>query len=394
MDKKILIILILLFTVNLTVFSQDKKKIDSLLNKLKIAKEDTNKVNLLNNLAYYYSKPNPDSAFLLGEEAFSLSKKINYTKGKALSMQNIAYTNYKNNDFAEALNFYHKSLDYFIEIKDSSEITITYTEIAKIHYRLNNYDNAIKFMTKSLNIYEQKKDLKNISKSYNNLGVLYKYVGNYDTAIIFFQKALKIHIQRKDSVSMSMVYNNMASLYIMKNDYKQAEAYLQKSLEIKEKKGLKSGMAVSYGNLAELYNSLADSINSFQNYKISISYAKKSLAIAEEIDDLDIISFAYSYLMTSYKGIENYKDALLYSELYKRTQDSLYGIEKALEIENLQAEYDSEKINNENEQLKQNEILMQEHLQNQKYKNYILILGILFLLVFAIVMLIPILFLW
>ena len=47
------IILIILLSINFSVFSQKQMKIDSFIKKINIAQDDTNKVNLLNELAVY-----------------------------------------------------------------------------------------------------------------------------------------------------------------------------------------------------------------------------------------------------------------------------------------------------------------------------------------------------
>ena len=54
---------------------QNQQKIDSLLNLLKTAKEDTNKVIYLNDLGDEMVYSDPDTAIILGNQALSLAEK-------------------------------------------------------------------------------------------------------------------------------------------------------------------------------------------------------------------------------------------------------------------------------------------------------------------------------
>src|SRR6476660_9478075 len=85
----------------------DSLKIDSLKKVLQIQKEDTNKVNTLNELSestngFFYVKDYHVS-LQFANSALILSNKLNYIKGKGRSLQNIANVYSNNNKFVEAL---------------------------------------------------------------------------------------------------------------------------------------------------------------------------------------------------------------------------------------------------------------------------------------------------
>src|ERR1041384_5833752 len=79
--KKIILFLLLLFVINFISFSQNQNKIDSLLNRLKIAKEDTLKAYMLNDLALEFVNNNPDTAVYFANEALKIASKVNYPMG-------------------------------------------------------------------------------------------------------------------------------------------------------------------------------------------------------------------------------------------------------------------------------------------------------------------------
>src|SRR5688572_10565530 len=60
-------------------------KVDSLRKALLIAKEDTNKVNALNDLARELTNNDPDTSITLSTQALELSEKLDWKKGIANS---------------------------------------------------------------------------------------------------------------------------------------------------------------------------------------------------------------------------------------------------------------------------------------------------------------------
>src|SRR5690242_7360822 len=71
--------------------AQNQNKIDSLLNVLKRANEDTNKVNILNALGRELSSSNPDTTIILANQALSLSVKAKSKKHIANSYHVMAW---------------------------------------------------------------------------------------------------------------------------------------------------------------------------------------------------------------------------------------------------------------------------------------------------------------
>jgi tetratricopeptide (TPR) repeat protein len=92
-------------------------KIDSLLSVLKTAKEDTNKVNNLNNISGQYLKI---SDYIQGKKycdyALSLARKINYEKGEANAHYNIGIMYLHQDKYPEALQAFNASLKIKMKI--------------------------------------------------------------------------------------------------------------------------------------------------------------------------------------------------------------------------------------------------------------------------------------
>jgi len=73
--KTKIIITILLFIFGILGFSQKQNTVDSLKNELKAVEADSNKVKILNDLAYRYAQEQNDSAFYFAMKHYNFQKK-------------------------------------------------------------------------------------------------------------------------------------------------------------------------------------------------------------------------------------------------------------------------------------------------------------------------------
>ena len=99
--------------------------IDSLQNILSAAKEDTNKVNTLNNLAWEFINAGEyEKSLNCANQASILADKINYKKGKAKSYHNIGNIYTYQGNYPQALKTHFASLKIREEIGDKNGIEI------------------------------------------------------------------------------------------------------------------------------------------------------------------------------------------------------------------------------------------------------------------------------
>ena len=119
--------------------------VDSLQNILLTAKEDTNKVNTLNNLAWEFRNTDEyENSVNCAKEAFILSDNINYKKGKAKSLNIIGVVYMDQGNYSEALKNHYASLKIREEIGDKRGMANSYNNIGIIYDDQGNYPEALK----------------------------------------------------------------------------------------------------------------------------------------------------------------------------------------------------------------------------------------------------------
>src|ERR1035438_1710081 len=111
--KKVLCLLLIFVSIMSQAYAkkQGKEKIDSLLTVLKSAKEDTSKVNMLNDLSTECSSTGEyKEARKYADEALTLAEKIGFKTGIANSIYKIGIVYSALSDFTKALEYFQKSL--------------------------------------------------------------------------------------------------------------------------------------------------------------------------------------------------------------------------------------------------------------------------------------------
>jgi len=299
--KKIKIFIITLLISNFC-FSQT---IDSLQKIVKNStKLDTTKIINILKIAELYKKSNLDSTKILAEEAFQLSEKMFFNKGRGKAKFYIAYFYQKKSEPYKAINFYNEAIKFSNIADDLYNVADCYKNMGTIYYYFGNNDSSLYCFTSSLEIFKQLNDSLGIAKNYNNIGILYKQQGNYVKAVEYYFNSLEIKDKMGDKKGVQSTYNNIGNIYRDQGEYDKALEYCNKSLEIAIEIDDKAEIALSYNNIASLYYYQKD-------YNKSLQMQLKSLKIATEIENYITCTLSASNIADVYIA-KNMLDSCFY----------------------------------------------------------------------------------
>ncbi len=139
--KKLILFGLLIFNSSFLV--AQTAVIDSLRKSLsKHTKEDTSRVNLLNNLAFRLYPIDYDKTYTYAKEAVELSNNLGFIKGKARALHLIGIYYHCQSKFPEAIDFYQKSLKIKNEIGDRKGKASSLNNIGIIYESQGNYPQA------------------------------------------------------------------------------------------------------------------------------------------------------------------------------------------------------------------------------------------------------------
>lgn len=403
-------------------------KIDSLLNLLKTAKSDTNKVKNLNKLCWEYILIGEyNKGLLYSKQGLGLSTSLNFKKGIAQSYNNLGNIYKEQGNYQEALKNHFASLKIKEEMNDKYGISVSYNNIGIVYDNLGNYPEALNNHFASLKIKEEIKDKKGIATSYGNIGVIYMRQGNFKRALKSYFSSLKIREEIKDKQGIAVSYNNIGSIYEDMGNYPEAFKNYLAGLKIFLEIEYKKGIANSYQGIGNVYCYQGDSAysvnnkivsqekysNAFKNYAASLKireeigdkdgsiqsyinignlfakinkakeaerYLNKALKLSVAIGSKDDVKETYAGLVVLDSTIGDFKAAFEDKKMFIIYRDSLYNEEtqrKSMQSI-MQYEYDKKEIAAKAEQEKHNAIANEE---KQKQKVIIYSVGAVLLLV-------------
>lgn len=306
---KYILLFISILILKLNLFGQN---IDSLKHTLKKAKNDTNHVNVLSNLAWNIGPNNPDTAIIISNQALQLSRKIKWETGEAKIELRIGVYYCFKRDFQSALIHLNKALIMSKKLIMSKDTLISKSgqntkikaliNIGNIYNDQSNYPKALEYYLKSLKIAEVVIDKKGIGRILMSIGSIYKSESNFVKANEYYLKSLEIAEKFEDNIGIESNLGNIATIYQLQANYEKALEYYFKVLSIAEKTADKKVIGQTLGNIAGVYDYQSNS-------KKALEYYTKSLKNLEEAGDKQTMAYYLANIGIFYIRIGKYKDA-------------------------------------------------------------------------------------
>ncbi|RLD56955.1 MAG: hypothetical protein DRJ05_10485 [Bacteroidetes bacterium] len=376
-----IISLLMFLSMYLSGYSQDN--IEEYLK----AKTVDKQVDTLMNLGEYYLETNQDSALYFYRKAIDLETNNPQRNDSTLFqlLFKVGEINKENQFYEVAGGYFKKALEAAPKFDDRELSLNVLIELGRINRRLGNYDLALEYDLKALSIVETLSNPKRLSLIYNFIGIDYYRYHNFDDAILNFNRSLEIRQKTLDSIgiadcynNLGMVYddigdtasaldnytksliiyekkdeydgiaaslNNMAGIYYQQDNFQMVMNYMLKALEIRRKAGDKRKLSYTLLNIASLYLSTNE-------IKKSIELNLEGLQLAKEIGAKSQKKIAYKGLSDAYFETNDYLDAYKYHILYSSVKDSIFKENKSRAIAEMQAKYETEKKEIENQLLK------------------------------------------
>lgn len=351
--------------------------IDSLLQKIKIQKEDSNKVKSLNRISYKFRENDNKKALEFGQEAYNLATKLKYTEGIWYACNNIAIAEKFLGKIEEAIKWNQKALDFAEKNNMSVEKGHSYNNLALLMSRSENYKKAEEYYALSLAEYKKVNYIEGYFSIYNNTGGLFYNQEEYIKAYRNFKEGYRVASEQKDSANIAQILNNLGNVlyYLDKKD----SSYLcyEKSFFIAKRHASKREIVNSGANYAYM-------LYEAKNFDKSEKLYFELLIIANELNDKYEKSSVFSYLSTLYFDWGKYKLAYLYKDSAQKIDKELLSQENIKSINNLTALYENEKKELQISNLSKDNEVKGEKIKRGNIYKIVFAFGFIFIAVFAI----------
>lgn len=436
--KKLLLIFLLIFCVNLFSQTEIKRKQDTVLvyyNSNKKGKEYLKDLLLATELA---NETQIDSLIMQTNVKYGLQSYFKRdTKGLDIAQENLNRLYLKSKDsFALAKVYHYKALIHLVNVKldssiyyyhQSKNISILIKDSLEVGRRLLSMANTLKgrrdylgseiAAIEGIKYLEPIKDTRYLESLYIAVGISLNGTGKFEEARQYFTKALEVNKKnpsksRRESSELNIL-NNIGMSYNLGNRFKEAVPYFIKGLSFKNiKKEYSYQYQILLGNLSYSYLNLGEKEKSLKGYyevlkfreakndiyRMAISHdaishyfiveketskalyhARKSLEYADKSGNTIRKLNALSKL----SRLEKPSRAKVYYEMHIKLNDSLIADERQLRNQFARVRYETDKKEKENTILKienDNKQLELEQEKQQKTISFLLAIGSLLIL--------------
>jgi len=350
-----------------------QREIDSLKKLLnKYSKADTNRISVLNNLAYDYYTTNLDDLKVYGNQALLLSNQIKYKTGEAVAFKNLGLGYLAANANPQALTYFDRSLTIFKALNDKTDAGKVLNNIGYYYGIIKDHEHELAYFLQAIQLIQGEGNERVKAVILGNIGNSYEAVGKLKEARDYYNQSLQLSIANNLAGDVASAYVNLASVEIKEKHYDHALNYCNKVLELK-----KHSDNFKPRTLANVYGLLGKIYFQQNNYVKARAALLQSEAIANKIGNVEQIESNYYdfYLLDSVKG--DYRSAFNNYYQYSRLNDSLISVDKNRVVALYRIKYDSQRRTDENQRLRVEDEKNQAVINQQRIIQIILIIGII-----------------
>jgi signal transduction histidine kinase len=208
-----------------------------------------------------------------------------------------------------SLFYYRKAYDGFIRLENQQEIGSCALILGNMYYELGDFSEAYYFYMHSLNAYEREGDHMGIAKMENNLGTVAHEMGKLDEAEKHYFKAYEIYTENGSVSDQCRSLNNIGLILYDRKVYDSALVYFNEAIDLLEPVLPESESEQHI--LSGVYNNIALAYSDLGEFNMALTYLRKGLSLAFQIDDLYNIGSVYVNLGAIF-GKLDYQDSALY----------------------------------------------------------------------------------
>ena len=263
---------------------------------------------------------------------------------------------YLERKYEEALDPFLKSRKLLDNTNQYKMLGLVYGYIGIVNQKRYIYDEALKNHKEALKYYNLVNDTLSVTITLRNIGRAYTLKNEIDSAYYYFTSALDM-VSGKGLISESSILHDLSIITRRTGDYEKAESLILTSID---KMGV-GEMYTRHLSLGILYFQMG-------KYDKAEEYLNKSLISPKPENH----SSAYSYLYKICLKKGDYENVVSYVEKCDSIRSILINQKNWYNVLELQQKYDNEKLKNENLQIRNN-------------RNFMSLLGVIFILVILII---------
>jgi two-component system NarL family sensor kinase len=295
-------------------------------------------------------------------KAADIAQEYNDPELLANAWHRYALNNYSLGNYEEALEYYQKSLDLFIDQDDNSKASLVVNLIGHLVKKQGDLDKSLGYFEQGLELSRAAADTSGMGNSLNNMGIVYQVKQQYAKAMQLFEESTRLKATQHDINGLSYNYDNMGMTAALMGNYDQAVSYYERAIELRTQVGDQRMNAILYNNMGEVLKMKGD-------LSAAIPYFETALAMARESNYPDLQQYVLRMLAEAHRTLNNFESALTYFQDHAALKDSLFTVARSRQLAEMETKYQTEK--------KEQQIQIQ---QAALERNFAIIIGLVIVL--------------
>ncbi|MGB3464814.1 MAG: ATP-binding protein [Cyclobacteriaceae bacterium] len=332
---------------------------DSLFRTILSTADDTAKVRALNDLGFQTRKTNASFAIEVTEKAIEIARIVRDTSGMMESEKilGIAYSYGREKD--QAMEHFLKGLSLSRKLQNRAKEASILKHIGNLHFITSQFDVALSYYSQSLAIRREIKDLKGMASTLGNMGnIANAKLNDLDLAIKYYSESLEISRKLNNQELISTTYNNLGNIYRTRGNFEQALSSQKAAIAIELENKDFFGLTYTFSSIVMLYLDINNTDSAFH-------YASRLEHIADSLQSLSRRQVAYYRMSKVLEQKGDYKGALSYQRSYQEVKDSLKSTRTTRQLAEVNAKYANELQSREVAELRNQNLINEQKLENQ-----------------------------
>ena len=288
-------------------------------------------------------------------------------------------------DLISSENYYRL---YLNSVSSLDQLVKARTALGDVLLKSNELISSESNYKKALRIEEKRNHKNGIARLNFKLGELEKAKSNTPKAIMYYRNSQNTAIDLNDDQAVNQAYSNISEIYLEEQNLEEGIQINQEALSFNQ--GRSNSAQESKNNI-----DIATILLQQNKNEEAIQHLENSVLLADEVGDIENKSKAFKILSEAYNKTEQDAKALKKYKEHQILEDSLYTIRKLkiaaqnkkgamlVNAQNKLSLLEKDKQLNEKtiEILKQERIIQEEFITQQRILTYSLLFGILILII-------------
>ena len=277
-----------------------------------------------------------DSSIVVKRQCLELAKKEMNEARIAHLLANMGINYFFKKWYETALNYFNESLSIFEKRGEKFKVAQICSYLAALSWELEMQEESLMYSERALNIFSEKPDTIRRSDALNNYALALIEMNQLEKAESSLMEALRISTLHNNKYSFRNTYSNLGYLSSVKFDLDNAELYTRKALEINEEFGDAAGCCIT--------NRILSDVELFRmNFVKSEEYAMKALKFAVENDLPVEKTKCYDQIANLSTALHDFRKHQIYKTKADSIANSLIFEKTRIYAKEMEAKYETEK---------------------------------------------------